>query len=87
MATTATTTPNPPVTYALLVIFTVDAVTHERLQDQQVIRDEAKNWLGSLNATVHGVNIRKADYVRRRGASGAPLRLALPRGAASAAGD
>ena len=61
MATTATTTPNPPVTYVLLVFFTVDAVTHERLQDQQVIRDEAKNWLGSLNATVHGVNIRRAD--------------------------
>ena len=61
MATTATTTPNQPVTYALLVIFTVDPRTHEHLQDQQAIRDEAESWLTSLDATVHGVNIRKAD--------------------------
>jgi hypothetical protein len=60
MATTATTTPNQPVTYSLLVIFTVDPGTHERLQDQQAIRDEAHGWLASLDATVHGVNIRKA---------------------------
>jgi hypothetical protein len=31
------------------------------LQDQQAIRDEAHGWLASLDATVHGVNIRKAD--------------------------
>ena len=61
MATTATTIQNPTVTYAMLVIFTVDPGTHERLQDQQVIRDEATNWLAGLDATVHGVNIRKAD--------------------------
>jgi hypothetical protein len=61
MALTATTTPNQPVTYTLLVIFTVDPSTGEHLQDQQSIRDEAKTWLASLNATVHGVNIRKAD--------------------------
>ena len=61
MAMTATTTPNEPVTYALLVIFTVDPGTHERLQDQQAIRDEAHGWLAGLDATVHGVNIRKAD--------------------------
>jgi hypothetical protein len=61
MATTATTTPNQPVTYTLLVIFTVDPRSAERLQDQQVIRDEAHGWLASLDATVHGVNIRKAD--------------------------
>ena len=60
MATTAMTTPNQPVTYSLLVIFTVDPGTHERLQDQQAIRDEAHGWLASLDATVHGVNIRKA---------------------------
>jgi len=60
MAMTATTTPNEPVTYALLVIFTVDPSTGERLQDQQTIRDEAESWLTSLDATVHGVNIRKA---------------------------
>ena len=60
MATTATTTPNEPVTYTLLVIFTVDPRTGERLQDQQTIRDEAHGWLASLDATVHGVNIRKA---------------------------
>jgi hypothetical protein len=58
---TATTTPNQPVTYTLLVIFTVDPCTGERLQDQQAIRDEAESWLASLDATVHGVNIRKAD--------------------------
>ena len=33
----------------------------EHLQDQQSIRDEAESWLASLDATVHGVNIRKAD--------------------------
>lgn len=61
MAMIATTTPNRPVTYALLVIFTVNHSTRERLQDQQDIREEAKNWLVSLDATVHGVNIRKSD--------------------------
>ena len=60
MATTATT-PNQPVTYTLLVIFTVDPSTDEHLRDQQAIRDEAESWLESLDATVHGVNIRKAD--------------------------
>ena len=53
--------PDQPVTYSLLVIFTVDPGTHERLQDQQDIRAEAESWLASLDATVHGVNIRKAD--------------------------
>jgi len=61
MATTATTTANQPVTYALLVIFTVDPATHKHLYDQQAIRDNAQTWLASLDATVHGVNIRKAD--------------------------
>ena len=61
MALTATTTPNQPVTYTLLVIFTVDARTGEHLQDEQSIRDEAASWLESLDATVHCVNIRKAD--------------------------
>jgi hypothetical protein len=61
MAKTATITPNPPVTYALLVIFTVEPHTHEHLQDQQAIRDKAQRWLTSLEATVHGVNVRKAD--------------------------
>ena len=60
MATTATTTPSQPVTYALLIIFTVGARTHDHLQDQQAIRDNAQSWLTSLDATVHGVNIRKA---------------------------
>ena len=60
MATTATT-PNEPVTYTLLVIFTVDPRRHEHLQDQQPIRNETHGWLASLDATVHGVNIRKAD--------------------------
>ena len=35
MATTATTTPSQPVTYALLIIFTVDARTHDHLQDHR----------------------------------------------------
>ena len=61
MATTATTTPNPTVTYALLVIFTVDARSDEHLQDQQAIRDEAESWISGLDATVHGVSVRKAD--------------------------
>jgi hypothetical protein len=61
MAMTATTTPNPPVTYTLLVIFTVDPDSDAHLQDQQSIRDETESWLASLDATVHGVNIRKAD--------------------------
>ena len=61
MSTTATTTPNEPVTYTLLVIFTVDPRTHEHLQDQQAIRNETRGWLANLDATVHGVNIRKAD--------------------------
>ena len=61
MATTATNTPNQPVTYALLVIFTVAPGFDEHLQDQQAIRDEAESWLTSLDAKVHGVNLRKAD--------------------------
>ncbi len=61
MATTTSTSPNQPVTYSLLVIFTVDPSTDEHLHDQQAIRDEAESWLASLDATVHGVNIRKAD--------------------------
>ena len=61
MATTATTTPNQPVTDSLLVIFTVNPSTDEHLQDEQSIRDEAESWLASLDATVRGVSIRKAD--------------------------
>ena len=63
MATTTTTTdtPNQPATYSLLVIFTVDARRDEHLRDQQAIRDEAISWLQSLDSTVHGVNIRRAD--------------------------
>ena len=37
MAMTATTTEKQPVTYTLLVIFTVDPSTGERLHDQQAI--------------------------------------------------
>ena len=61
MATTATTTPNQPVTYTLLVVFTVDPCAGAHLQDQQSIRDEAERWLADLDATVHGVSVRKAD--------------------------
>jgi hypothetical protein len=64
MATTQATTtqkPNETITYAMLVIFTVDANSDEHLQDQQAIRDEAESWIASLDATVHGVSVRKAD--------------------------
>jgi hypothetical protein len=61
MATTATTTPSDPVTYALLIIFTVDPQTHEHLQDQQTIRDNAQRWLTGLDAKVRGVNVRIAE--------------------------
>jgi len=61
MAMTATITPNQTVTYTLLVIFTVDPSTDEHLQDTQAIRDEAESWITSLDATVHGVSVRKAD--------------------------
>ena len=61
MAMTATITPNQTVTYTLLVIFTVDPRTDEHLQDTQAIRDEAESWITSLDATVHGVSVRKAD--------------------------
>ena len=71
MATTATTTPNQPVTYSLLVIFTVDPSTDEHLQDQQSIRDEAESWLTSLDATVHGVN----RSLPRRRTRPAPARI------------
>jgi hypothetical protein len=39
----------------------VDPDSDAHLQDQQSIRDETESWLASLDATVHGVNIRKAD--------------------------
>ena len=64
MATTqATTTPNPTetITYAMLVIFTVDAGSDEHLQDVQAIRDEAESWISGLDATVRGVSVRTAD--------------------------
>lgn len=63
MATTQTTTAdqNQPTTYTLLVIFTVDERSHENLHDQQAIRDEAASWIESLDATVRGVSVRKAD--------------------------
>ena len=64
MATTATTTtanPNKTITYSLLVVFTVEPRSDEHLQDHQAIRDEARSWIESLHATVHGVSIRKAD--------------------------
>ncbi len=61
MATTANNTENKSVTYAMLVIFTVDARSDAHLQDTQAIRDEAESWIASLDATVHGVSVRKAD--------------------------
>jgi len=61
MATTLQTTDNKTTTYTMLVIFTVHPESDDQLQDQQTIRDEAQSWLESLDATVHGVNIRKAE--------------------------
>jgi hypothetical protein len=61
MATINQTTENNTITYALLVVFTVDAGSDEHLQDTQMIRDEAASWLESLDATVHGVSVRPAD--------------------------
>lgn len=48
-------------TYALLVIFTVHPSSERNLHDQQGIGDEAQSWLEDVGATVHGVNVRKAD--------------------------
>lgn len=61
MAATLTTTDNATTTYTMLVIFTVRSDSDQHLHDQQAIRDEAQSWLESLDATVHGVNIRKAE--------------------------
>jgi hypothetical protein len=63
MATTLQTIRNQDqtITYALLVVFTVDARSDEHLQDQQAIRDEATSWIESLDATVQGVCVRAAE--------------------------
>jgi hypothetical protein len=61
MATTPTTTQNKTITYAMLVVFTVDARSDEHLQDVQAICDEAKSWIAGLDATVQGVCVRKTD--------------------------
>lgn len=61
MATTLHTTENKTTTYAMLVIFTVHPESDEQLQDQQAIRDEARSWLESLDASVQGVCIRKTE--------------------------
>jgi hypothetical protein len=61
MATTLQTTDTATTTYTMLVIFTVHPDSDQNLHDQQAIRDEARSWLESLDATVHGVNIRKAE--------------------------
>ena len=63
MATTinSITNPDQTITYALLVVFTVNAHSDEHLQDTQKIRDEAASWIESLAARVRGVSVRKAD--------------------------
>jgi hypothetical protein len=63
MATTRTTItkPNRPITYVLSVVFTVDARSHENLQHEEAIRNEAASWLESLDATVRSVSVRKVD--------------------------
>lgn len=42
-------------TTSMLVIFTVNPDSHENLQDQQAIRDEAASWIEGLDARVEGV--------------------------------
>jgi hypothetical protein len=59
--TTQATTETRPITYTLLVVFTVDEHSGESLRDTASIRDEAASWLDSLNATVRGVSVRPAD--------------------------
>ena len=63
MATTHndTASQTKPTTYTLLAVFTVDEHSHENLQDEQAIRDEAASWIESLAAPVRGVSVRKAD--------------------------
>ena len=61
MASTPQTTDTRTTTYALLVIFTVHPESERHLRDQQGIRNEAQSWLESVGASVHGVNVRKAD--------------------------
>jgi hypothetical protein len=60
-STNNTTTGTQAVTYAMLVIFTVHPESDQALHDQQTIRDEAQSWIESLDATVQGVCIRRAD--------------------------
>jgi hypothetical protein len=45
----------------MLVIFTVHSESDQNLHDQRAIRDEAQSWLEGLDATVHGVSIRKTE--------------------------
>jgi hypothetical protein len=61
LAATLNRSNNATTTYTMLVIFTVHPDSDHNLHDQQAIRDEAQSWLESLDATVHGVNIRKAE--------------------------
>lgn len=61
MATTLQNTETKTTTYTMLVIFTVHPDSEENLHDQQAIRDEARSWLESLDATVRGVSIRKSE--------------------------
>jgi hypothetical protein len=59
MATTLQNAETKTTTYTMLVIFTVHPESDQNLYDQQAIRAEAQSWLESLDATVHGVSIRK----------------------------
>jgi len=53
------TNPNQPTTYTMLLVFTVDGSPAQL--DQHALRAEARTWLESRKACVHGVSIRKAD--------------------------
>ena len=61
MASIIQTAENTKTTFTLLVVFTVDEHSGETLRDTDSIRDEARSWLESLDADVHGVSVRPAD--------------------------
>jgi hypothetical protein len=61
MAATLPTTDVKTTTYELVVIFTVHPTSDPNLRNRNGIRDEAQSWLESVGATVHRVNVRKAD--------------------------
>ncbi len=48
-------------TYTIVVSLTVHAGTDSHLQTERAIHDEVRSWLEGLNATVHGVTVRRGE--------------------------